>query len=104
MVADLKAKGVEIRVGDATDSVDSLVEVLKGVDIVISVIDAGSQLAQMNLVDAVKKIGTVKRFIPCGWITVCPPGGVFVLRDEVCEVTNPLNKHDFKLTGGKRKK
>lgn len=87
LVADLKAKGVEIRVGDSTDSVDSLVEVLKGVDVVISCIDAGSQLAQMNLVDAVKKVGTVKRFLPCGWITVCPPGGLFIVRDEVCGTT-----------------
>jgi uncharacterized protein YbjT (DUF2867 family) len=81
-MSELKAKGVEIRLGDATDEIDALVPILKDIDIVISAIDAGSQLSQMNLVDAAKRAG-VKRFVPCAFITVAPPGGVMDLRDQV---------------------
>jgi hypothetical protein len=80
-MSELKAKGVEIRLGDATDEIDALVPILKDIDIVISAIDAGSQLSQMNLVDAAKRAG-VKRFVPCAFITVAPPGGVMDLRDQ----------------------
>jgi hypothetical protein len=59
------------------------VPLLKDVDVVISAIDAGSQLSQLNLVDASKKAG-VKRFVPCAFITVAPAGGVMDLRDQVC--------------------
>ena len=82
-MSELKAKGVEIRLGDATDEIDALVPILKDIDIVISAIDAGSQLSQMNLVDAAKRAG-VKRFVPCAFITVAPPGGIMDLRDQVC--------------------
>ena len=83
IVAELKSKGVEIRLGDATDEIDALVPLLKDVDVVISAIDAGSQLSQLNLIDASKKAG-VKRFVPCAFITVAPPGGIMDLRDQVC--------------------
>lgn len=66
----------------------------------ISTITAGSQLAQISLIDAAKKAG-VKRFIPCGFITVAPAGGVMKLRDDVCL----LNISDGSiLTISKRKK
>jgi uncharacterized protein YbjT (DUF2867 family) len=87
-MSELKAKGVEIRLGDATDEIDALVPILKDIDIVISAIDAGSQLSQMNLVDAAKRAG-VKRFVPCAFITVAPPGGVMDLRDQV-RLPSPL--------------
>lgn len=41
-----------------------------------------SQLAQKNLAAAAKEAG-VKRFVPCFFATICPPGGVMILRDEV---------------------
>ena len=82
-MSELKQKGVEIRLGDATDEIDALVPLLKDIDVVISAIDAGSQLSQLNLVDASKKAG-VKRFVPCAFITVAPPGGIMDLRDQVC--------------------
>jgi hypothetical protein len=75
---------VEIRIGDATDSAESLARLLTGIDTMISAIDAGSQLAQIALADAAKLAG-IKRFVPCAFITVCPPGGVMELRDQVCE-------------------
>lgn len=49
---------------------------------VISAISASSQLAQLALATAAKQAG-VKRFVPCGFITVAPPGGVMELRDQV---------------------
>ena len=54
---------------------------MKGIDTVISTIDARSQGVQLSMVTAAKKAG-VKRFVPCAFITVCPPGGVMRLRDE----------------------
>ena len=82
ILMELEAKGVEIRIGDATYPVDDLVPLLEGIDVVISAIDAGHQTAQLNLADASKKAG-VKRFVPCAFITVAPPGGVMDLRDQV---------------------
>ena len=75
-------RGVKITVADITGPVDELATVLRGFDVVISAIDALSMHAQENLVTAAKQAG-VKRFVPCAFITVCPPGGVFRLRDEV---------------------
>lgn len=75
-------RGVKIVVADINAPVDELVPLLKGVDVTISAIDAGSQLAQRNLATAAKKAG-VKRFVPCAWITVAPVGGVMQLRDVV---------------------
>jgi hypothetical protein len=68
------------------------VPLLKDVDVVISAIDAGSQLSQLNLVVASKKAG-VKRFVPCAFITVAPAGGVMGLRDQVCLFPLPLNSY-----------
>jgi hypothetical protein len=93
-VSELKAKGVEIRLGDATDEIDALVPLLKDVDVVISAIDAGSQLSQLNLVDASKKAG-VKRFVPCAFITVAPAGGVMDLRDQVRSPSFPAFHQPF---------
>lgn len=81
-VAKLKEKNVEVRIGDTNDDVDSLVAIFKDIDVCISAIDASSQLAQLNLVDAAKKAG-VKRFVPCAFITVAPAKGVMYLRDQV---------------------
>jgi hypothetical protein len=59
-----------------------LVPLLKGFDVFISAISGMALLAQMNIVSAAKEAG-VKRFVPCGFATVCPPGGVMKLRDQV---------------------
>jgi hypothetical protein len=81
-VSKLKERGVEVRIGDATDAIEALVAILKDIDVVISAISAGSQLAQLALVTAAKQAG-VKRFVPCGFITVAQAGGVMELRDQV---------------------
>lgn len=58
---------------------------LAGVDVLISAISAHQQLQQKNLADAAKIAG-VKRFLPCAFTTVAPPGGVMMLRDHKEEV------------------
>lgn len=80
-VKDLAQNGLPIRVGDLDGPVEDLVYLLSGFDLVISAIDALSQLAQITLAKAAKEAG-VGRFIPCGFTIVCPPG-VMLLRDQV---------------------
>ncbi|GAB1196479.1 hypothetical protein APSETT444_005750 [Aspergillus pseudonomiae] len=74
-------RDVKIIAADITGPVDELANILRDFDVVISAIDALSMHVQENLVTAAKQAG-VKRFVPCAFITVCPPGGVFRLRDE----------------------
>jgi hypothetical protein len=81
-VKGLAEKGVRVSIADITGPVENLIPLLSGVDVVISAIDGMSQLAQMNLASAAKSAGT-KRFVPCFFATVCPAGGVMMLRDEV---------------------
>ncbi|CAG8148664.1 unnamed protein product [Penicillium olsonii] len=80
-VRELAQRGFPIRVGDIDGPFDDLVSLLSGFDILISAIDATSQLAQITLATAAKKAG-IARFIPCGFTTVCPPGDVMLLRDD----------------------
>lgn len=61
---------------------DELVNALEEIEVVISCVGPAEQQDQIPLAKAAKKAG-VKRFVPCGFITVCPPGGVMWLRDEV---------------------
>lgn len=67
---------------DLRGSEDSLAEALTDIDIVISCVGPAEQQDQVPLAKAAKKAG-VKRFVPCGFITVAPPGGIMWLRDEV---------------------
>ncbi|KAJ7035521.1 hypothetical protein C8F04DRAFT_1342400 [Mycena alexandri] len=90
-VKALAERGVNIRVADITGPIEDLVKVLSGIDVLISVIDAGSQLAQIQLATAAKEAG-VKRFIPCAFITVAPPGGVMALRDSKEQVYQHIRK------------
>jgi hypothetical protein len=81
-VLKLRDRGVKIHVAEMNDDVQ-LAGILAGINTVISTVGPESQLEQIPLVDASKKAG-VKRFVPCAWITVCPPGGVMWIRDQVC--------------------
>jgi hypothetical protein len=80
-------RNVKIIVADTNGSIEELTRVLRGYDIVISAIDAVSMHQQIGLATAAKKAG-VKRFVPCAFITVCPPGDVMVMRDEVFKHSN----------------
>lgn len=59
-----------------------LVVALKDIDVVISAVGPRDQTDQIPLATAAKKAG-VERFLPCGFITVAPPGGIMSLRDVV---------------------
>ena len=84
-VKALSEKNVEVRIANITGPVEDVIPILSGFDIVISAIsaiDGTLHLSDMNLATAAKKAG-VKRFVPCAFASVCPPGGVMILRDEV---------------------
>jgi hypothetical protein len=81
-VALLQDRGVQIRKCDLKASEEELIEALADIEVVISCVGPAEQHDQIPLAKAAKKTG-VKRFVPCGFITVAPPGGVMWLRDEV---------------------
>jgi hypothetical protein len=81
-VKALADHGVKLRIADIEGPIENLVNILAGVDVLISAIDAMSQLAQIRLATAAKEAG-VKRFVPCAFTIVVPPGGVMALRDTV---------------------
>jgi Zn ribbon nucleic-acid-binding protein len=81
-LVELEKKGVVTRQCDLEASAAELAEALKDIDIVVSSVGPSDQLSQINLATAAKAAG-VKRFIPCAFITVCAPGGIMWLRDEV---------------------
>ena len=81
VVETLKASGVEIRVGDLTDDYEKLKGHLRGVDILISAVNARVVGQQREIFRAAKEVG-VQRVVPCDWAT---PGakGVRVIADIV---------------------
>ncbi|KAJ7639900.1 hypothetical protein B0H17DRAFT_1216760 [Mycena rosella] len=90
-VQKLVERGVKIRVVDIEGSAEAVVENLAGIDVLISAIDAMGQLAQLGLATAAKKAG-IKRFVPCAFTTVAPPGGVMGLRDSKEEVYQHIRR------------
>ncbi|KAJ6575850.1 hypothetical protein B0H10DRAFT_2236693 [Mycena sp. CBHHK59/15] len=90
-VKKLAERGVKIHIVDIGGSIDDLVKSLTGIDVLISAIDAMGQLAQLNLATAAKEAG-VKRFVPCAFTTVAPPGGVMALRDSKEEVYQQIRR------------
>ena len=78
----LRASGVEIRLGDLTDDVEKLKDVLAGVEVVISATVAWTIAEQKDIIRVAAQLGTVKRFVPCDFGT---PGakGVRALHDAV---------------------
>jgi hypothetical protein len=89
---------VKIVLVDISDLVDKLAPQLAGYETVVSTLGATQQLLQLNLVEAIAKIGTVKRFIPCGFTIICPRGRVMKLRDEKEEVHDLIFKHKIPYT------
>ncbi|KAI0667036.1 NAD-P-binding protein [Trametes maxima] len=81
---ELRASGVEIRLGDVTDGEDKLKAVLAGVDIIVSGVVAWVLQAQKDVFRAAKAVG-VKRVVPCDFAT---PGerGIRVLHDEKLDI------------------
>ena len=78
---ELQASGVEIRVGELTDDYEKLKGHLRGVDILISAVNARVVGQQREIFRAAKEVD-VQRIVPCDWAT---PGakGVRVIADIV---------------------
>ncbi|GES63761.1 isoflavone reductase family protein [Aspergillus terreus] len=87
-VQKLQEQGIPIWSIDLDDS-SALVSALTGVDILISAIGPNDLLQQKKLLQAAKLTG-VKRVVPCGFITVAPPNGAMLLRDEKEEIYNAI--------------
>ncbi|KAJ7687134.1 hypothetical protein B0H17DRAFT_939633 [Mycena rosella] len=90
-VQELIERGVEIRVADIEGPLDDVVKVLAGINVVISAIDGLGQLAQLSLATAAKQAG-IKRFVPCAFTIVAPPGGVMYIRDTKEEVYRHIQR------------
>ncbi|KAK7053834.1 glycoside hydrolase [Favolaschia claudopus] len=90
-VKALADRGIKLRIGDIQGPTDALVKTLTGIDVVISAIDIMGVLAQIDLATAAQKAG-VKRFVPCSFMTIAPPGGVMSLRDQKNEVEQHIRK------------
>ncbi|KAJ7286388.1 hypothetical protein C8J57DRAFT_1287529, partial [Mycena rebaudengoi] len=90
-VQALAKRGVTVRIADIEGPLDDVVKALAGIDVLISAINAASQLAELQLATAAKQAG-VKRFVPCAFITVAPPGIGFELRDSKEEVYQHIRK------------
>ena len=89
--AALKAKGVKVVALDLTAPEGALVQLLRGIDIVISAINWQSLKDQIPLADAAKKAG-VKRFIPCNFATVDAPKSM-PIRDLVSASLDQCTRH-----------
>ncbi|CAM6091808.1 unnamed protein product [Calypogeia fissa] len=63
MLDSFQKAGVTLLKGDLTDY-ESLIAAVKQVDIVISVVGRPQILQQLKLLEAIKEVGTIKRFIP----------------------------------------
>jgi hypothetical protein len=75
-----------------------LAESLKGYDTIISALGVLDQLQQLNLVEAIAIAGDVKRFVPCGFTTISPRGGIMTLRDQKEEVHDRIFQHKIPYT------
>jgi hypothetical protein len=94
----LSNRGLKIVIGDLAGSVEDLTKIVTGYDIVISAIDARHQHDQIRLVEAAAK-ALIKRFVPCGFTTICPPGsGVMKIRDDKEDVYQRIWYHHLPYT------
>ncbi|KAI0705274.1 NAD(P)-binding protein [Cerioporus squamosus] len=92
----LRSSGVEIRLGDVQDSVETHKATLAGVDVLISAVLATFIPQQKNIFLAAKEVG-VKRVIPCDFAT---PGekGVRELHDKKLAIRDFVKQHDIPHT------
>ncbi|KAL1979615.1 hypothetical protein VTN96DRAFT_5437 [Rasamsonia emersonii] len=88
---ELQKWGLKVRQCDLNAPQEELVEALSGIDVVVCSVGPPDQRTQIPLANAAKIAG-VKRFVPCGFITVAPPGGIMWLRDEKEAVYNHIKQ------------
>ncbi|KAF5562547.1 isoflavone reductase P3 [Fusarium napiforme] len=86
----LKEKGINVVAADLSGPEDELARVLDGINTVISAISATGLLAQIPLINAAQAAG-VKRFLPCCFAPVMPPGGILELRDIIKKKEQVIN-------------
>ncbi|PMD53509.1 uncharacterized protein K444DRAFT_646709 [Hyaloscypha bicolor E] len=89
---NLAYSGVKILIADISSPIEELATLLKGVYVFISAISRMALMEQVSVVMAAKEAG-VKRFVPCGFATVCPAGGVnrvMRLRDQASVLRYPF--------------
>jgi hypothetical protein len=96
-VQDLKSRGVRTLVLDLTEDLEHVAQQITPYDTIISAIGATAQRDDMKLVDAAAKAGT-KRFVPCGFTIICPPGDILKLRDEKEEIHAHIWRHHLPYT------
>ncbi|KAK2470318.1 hypothetical protein H9L39_17935 [Fusarium oxysporum f. sp. albedinis] len=95
---ELQRKGVKVVSVDLGGPESALIEILVGIDVVISTIYGGSVMDEIPLINASKSAG-VKRYLPCFFATVAPPKGALRLRDMVKEdVLNHIKKIHLPFT------
>eukprot|EP01018_Ginkgo_biloba_P022319 Gb_32479 [translate_table: standard] len=63
LLQEFKASGIHILQGFLDDH-DSLVEAIRKVDIVISIVATPQHLDQLHIIKAIKEVGHIKRFFP----------------------------------------
>lgn len=63
LLESFKISGANILYGSLEDYA-SLVDAIKKVDVVISAVGGSQQMSQLNIIKAIKEVGTIKRFLP----------------------------------------
>jgi len=76
---------------------DSVVELLAGIDIVICCVSPPAIREQILLIDAAARAG-VARFVPCNWGTPSARGGILALRDIKEEVHDHIFRQKLGFT------
>ncbi|KAL2681188.1 hypothetical protein Neosp_008795 [[Neocosmospora] mangrovei] len=87
---ELEKRGVKLVACELDGPEGTLVKSLSGQDVVISALEPAAFEAQIPLANAAKMAG-VKRFVPCAFATIAPPG-VMKLRDDKEEIFNHVKK------------
>lgn len=94
----LEPQGIRTILADVnTTSTADLARLISGFDVIISAVAFEGQLDQLALVDAAAEAG-IKRFVPCGFTTVSPPGGVMALRESKETVHRRIWYHHLPYT------
>ncbi|KAH7010472.1 hypothetical protein EDB80DRAFT_611341 [Ilyonectria destructans] len=89
-VKDLKARSIHVVSANLQGPQDELINILKGIDVVISAIHYQSLSDEIPLSIAAKAAG-VKRYVPCFFATVAPRG-VMYLRDSKEDILDHIKR------------
>ncbi|PYH80370.1 NAD(P)-binding protein [Aspergillus uvarum CBS 121591] len=96
-VQALLQRGLTPRIVDLDLPEDALVPALAGIAILISTLGPATVAQEKTLVRAAKRAG-VQRFVPSSWVTVAPPRGSMLLREEKEEILAELRTQNLDYT------